>query len=74
MTSKSSVRVSQISYVIQQIKNYICVHIESVYHNHQLFSRKQGYFKNLLSSERMLNFVRTNHNLLEIVLVLQYFQ
>ena len=48
MTSKSSVRVSQISYVIQQIKNYICVHIESVYHNHQLFSRKQGYFKNLL--------------------------
>jgi len=50
MTSKSSVRVSQISYVIQQIKNYICVHIESVYHNHQLFSRKQGYFKNLLSN------------------------
>jgi len=50
MTSKSSVRVSQISYVIQQIKNYICVHIEWVYHNHQLFSRKQGYFKNLLSS------------------------
>jgi len=50
MISKSSVRVSQTSYVIQQIKNYVCVHIEWVYHNHQIFSRKQGYFKHLLSS------------------------
>ena len=50
MISKSSVRVSQTSYMIQQIKNYVCVHIEWVYHNHQIFSRKQGYFKHLLSS------------------------